>query len=844
MNTETPLNAIPAFSFTPIARPELFQRLDAAVATPDGRALLISAPAGSGKTVLLADWLAERGRRPGHDPIVRWLTVQAGNAGATTLRPALRACLDDLTGLGDQTNSTAAQQDSAHSERPAVLVVDNAHLITDPPALAYVEYVLGQLPRSVTAILSARFAPPLRWYTMDLPGRTTRLEFADLAFSDTRTTQLCEQHGCQLTDDELAAVMELTHGWPTLVRIAAQHLSSHRDRSTALATLARNPREISDFLTTEFLAGLPEHVRRFLVDTSVPTAFTAALAARLTGLEAHQILDGLLRINFPLVHRARDGELWFGYHPVLRNHLLDEARRAADHATVHRHTAEWYLTANMPMSALPHVLAGSGPELPGFLRTAALRIVLDGDGPALFQRLEQAGSLAGDDPYLWSLRAVDALEHHDITAAIAHLDLVYECTSGNGSVAPRGWVVPLALAATVGAALATGTGLLEIQLPERIPLTGQPDIDAYVAIQVAAALVADGDIDRGEQQYHRGLALAEGCGNHHLVLRATTRLALVAGIRGVVSVLWERADRAARTAAEHHLDGCADAVQARALSAYAGYLRGVDRPDGAALATGDRFAELIECLLVFDAAEDKRSVSDRLRASTTQLLRTPQLPPAVTDLLVPHVVHALLQVHEIRTVRLLLEQAQATLGATSGVTLSRAELAAAVDRPSATLDLVAPLLEQSTPAPPHATIGWLLSANAHAGLDNPPMARAALDAALAQAAPDRLLRPFLDLPGAIELLDTHCGTFGPHNDLADSIRHHPGVRRHANGPRLTATELTVLNRLPSGRTAQQIAADLGVSVNTVKTHLRGIYAKLGTSSRADTLQLARRTGLL
>ncbi|MFG1795670.1 LuxR C-terminal-related transcriptional regulator [Nocardia sp. NPDC049149] len=816
--------AIPTFAFRPIARPELYDRLDAAIATAQGHALLISAPAGSGKTVLIADWLGNHLRPSQPETDVRWLTVTRRNAGAAALRTVLPCSV---------------------VQHPAVLVIDNAHLITDPPALAYLEYVLAHLPSSITAVISARFAPPLRWHAVELPGLVSCLGPMDLAFTKARAKQLCDEHNCPLTDAELGTVMDLTHGWPALVRIAARQLRTRRDRQTALAELAGTPRAVADFLLAEFVDTLSEQVRRFVVDTSVPATFTAALAEQLTGLDAHQILDGLLRVNFPLTHAAHDGELWFSYHPMLRTHLLAEARYGATYLEVHRRTADWYAAMNMPMAALPHVLAGTPFELLRFLREMAMRIVLDGAGERLFHQLERAARLPADDPYLWVLRAIDALERHDVSAAVTHLGLVCERTPNTETIAPRGWIVPLTLAATAATAIASGTGLTEIKLPEPLPVTGQADIDSYVAIEAAAVMVARGDLSGGRQQLRRALALAKCVGNHRLVVRSTARLAVAAGIRGGISVAREIADRAVRIADAHHLGDCADAVAAKSVSSYVGYLVGRHDTDPALPMRQPGCAGLVTQLRTFGSAEDKYAAAESLRASMMRLLQRARALPAVASLVLPQVVRVLLEVNDAHTVRPLIDQADEALGAQAGSTLARAIVAAHSDHPKTVLGLVEPVLADADSAHPvHTLTALLLTASAQAALANPLPAKAAVESALRVSEPDHLVRPFLDIAGIIELLDANVGTFGRYNRYAEEIRHHPAVRRGDAQPRLTATERTVLDQLPSGRTAQQIAESLGVSINTVKTHLRGIYAKLGTTSRAETLVLARRTGLL
>ncbi|MFC9439060.1 LuxR C-terminal-related transcriptional regulator [Nocardia sp. NPDC057030] len=824
MGSKLPPTAIPTFAFTPVARPELYDRLDAASAASQGDALLISAPAGSGKTVLIADWLGNHVCPARPDTTVRWLTVTRRNAGSAALRAVL------------------GHRDPGD---PAVLVIDNAHLITEPPALAYLEYVLAHLPSTTTAVISARYAPPLRWHAAELPGLVSLLSTKDLAFTETRAKQLCAAHDCELTDAELNTIMELTHGWPALVRIAAGQLGAQRDRPTALAALAGTPRAVADFLRGEFIDELPEQVRRFVVDTSIPETFTAALAEQLTGLDAHQILDGLLRVNFPITHVARDGELWFSYHPMLRTSLLAEARYRDTFLEVHRRTADWYSAIDLPMSALPHVLAGPPTELLRFVRETALRVVLDGDGRRLFQHLEHAAVLPADDPYLWVLRAIDALERRDAGAAITHLELVCQRTPETETIAPRGWIVPLTLAATAAAAVASGTGIAEIQLPETLPITGQPDIDAYVAIETAAVLMARGDFTGARHLLRRGLALAKCVGNHRLVVRSTVRLAVVAGLRGGLTVARDTARRAAGIASTHRHGDSADAVAAASVSSYIGYLRGERAAATAACTRQPRAAALVTRLHTFDAAENRYAAAESLRANMMRLLQAAPALPAVPGLLLPQVVDALLDADDAHTVRSLVDRADTVPGDRTGVLLARAILAAHADRPKTVLGLVEPALADADATHPVALVtALLLTAAAQAALANPLPAKAAVESALRAAAPEHLVRPFLDRAGIIELLDANAGTFGRYNGFADEIRRHPAVSRDDPHRRLTATERKVLGQLPSGRTAQQIAEGLGVSINTVKTHLRGIYAKLGTTSRAETLILARRTGLL
>ncbi|MBL1076821.1 hypothetical protein JK358_20705 [Nocardia sp. 2] len=173
-------------------------------------------------------------------------------------------------------------------------------------------------------------------------------------------------------------------------------------------------------------------------------------------------------------------------------------------------------------------------------------------------------------------------------------------------------------------------------------------------------------------------------------------------------------------------------------------------------------------------------------------------------------------------------------------------LAATEQKPRSVRALLEPLLLRGSGRiyPPTEVCAWLRYTSALHRLGLPSKAAQALETALRIAERDTLISPWLDVPEAIELLDIYAGRFGRLDAFADRLRHHPAAVRHGALPPLTASETTVLKHLPSGRTTGQIAADLGVSINTVKTHLRGIYTKLDANTRVHAVERARLVGLL
>ncbi|WP_068024801.1 LuxR C-terminal-related transcriptional regulator [Nocardia mexicana] len=833
-------------------------RLDRATRTPNGHTALICAPAGTGKTVLVADWARRRS-----DVRIGWVGISDIAAETDRLWQAVGAALDlpiatAAHRIPDSPADEPAAILSALATRsdPAVLIIDDAHLISDPLTLSGLEHFVEHAPGSLTIVVVGRHDPPLRWHALEMTARLTRIGPHDLAFGEKHTAELLAQHDCRLTGSELSTIQEITCGWAGLVRIAAIHLAAHTgDRDTAIAALAQGPHAVADFLVGELLDVVSPEALDFLVATSVPDQFCADLAEELVGTTASRTLDLLLRNNFPLEVVARDGVLWYTYHPMLRTYLLAECARTdpGRSTELHRACAHWFTTAGLLPNALHHVLAEPGrPALTGFIRDHGPRMVFEGNGPALFRHLDHLEG-AADDPFLLLLRIADAIEHADLVRASALADLIGERAHRNSAYAAPNLLRPFTDAVRCDVGVATGR-VASGPPPESPAPTGHPDLDCYIALQTATAhTLAPGAPSWGEPELRHALALSERVRLHRLTLHALTRLALAAGLGGALTVMRERACRAVAFAEDHHLNDTAPLAHARVMAALMSYLQADDectrleilplarRLDGSTAPAPGWHAEVLARLFDFDTTPDRHAVADTLRSEMHRLLdEAPQ--PATTGGLLVHVAWALLRVRWCETTRQLLDRAVAVLGPRPETTLVEAALADRNQRSVVTVELVEPLLERDDLHPVSAIHARLLYASACHRLDRPTATYEALHRALGLAYADRLVRPFLDVPGISELLDQFVGRFGYLDDFVDLVRRRSRTR--GNAPQLTSTETTVLRQLPSGMTTHSIAADMGVSINTVKTHLRGIYHKLGVRTRADAITHARTLGLI
>ncbi|WP_405496014.1 LuxR C-terminal-related transcriptional regulator [Nocardia sp. NBC_00511] len=847
--------------FPTLHRERLLRHLDEAAHR--GGVILLSAPAGSGKSVLLNDWTD---RLRSTDPALRVARLVPGDPVAA--QHSWTALRHDL-GLPPATGSRPAARlldDLAASTARTMLVLEDAHRITDPGSLAELDHLVRHAPPTLTVVISTRKDLPPQWHDLEMRGRMRRFGPRELALTPAEVREVCAQHGCRLDARQLATVTALTQGWPALVRMAGRALAEYPDdHTTGLAVLALPPHPVSVFLSTEVLADLPAPQRRFLTRTAVPDAFTEQLADQLIGRPARPFLDELDRHHIPLARESRDGALWFTHHPQLLACLRTEARRLDETAlTVLRlTTARWCTAVGRPLAALPHLLdvPGPGPRRM-FLRDNALGLVLDGSGPALFAQLDRADPMLAVDPYIRLLRALDALSREENSTATAYLALA-EQHSPHGvpepsSCVPADWLRTMRRAVSVELAVHTGGRLDQSGPVENSTPTGNPDIDAYAAVQDAMLLLMRGASADGEQRLHRASTLAEPARHARLALRSTVRLAVVSAVEGRVAAMRERAQRALDIAAEHRLLDSHDALQAVVMTALAARMQGDDKgiqffaTELAGYARRGKFGpdsheHVVTQLLAFDTATDRYAAAQGLRHSMSMLLHRSH-PPLIQGLLV-QAVWTLLRIPDSRPAAHLIEEARQVAGDLAAVTLCEAALAQAVNKARSALVLTGPLLVPAAGLNPMMTVlARLLEATSHAALGNSLKAYEAMATALSCAEPEHLIRPFVEVPAALDLLATFSGRFGHDDAFADRIRLHPAARREREcataHPGLTTTELTVLKQLPSGRTTQQIADDLGVSINTVKTHMRGIYGKLGTSTRTEALDQARRTGLL
>src|ERR1700723_1952950 len=368
--TGTPdVPAPPPVSGGVVARRALFGRLAGAE-----RVVQISAPAGSGKTVLTRSWIAEAGLaervawvtvdRDERDPGRFWISVAdalRGTApGAALVRPLTAAPDLDCWAVVERLLTDLAPL----SDR-LWLVIDDAHLLGPDEVLAQLELLVLRAPPELRFVLVTRHDLRLGLHRLRLAGELTEVRANDLRFTLAEARALFGAAGVQVPAGALARLHERTEGWAAGLRLAALSLAGHTDPDRFAAEFSGSERTVADYLLAEVLDRQSEQVRRLLLRTSILDRVTGDLADHLTGdTGGERILQDLERADAFVV--GLDGtRSWFRYHRLFADLLQLELRRTepGQVTALHRSAAQWLAGNGYPMEAVRHAQAAEDWDL-------------------------------------------------------------------------------------------------------------------------------------------------------------------------------------------------------------------------------------------------------------------------------------------------------------------------------------------------------------------------------------------------------------------------------------------------------------------------------------------------
>jgi LuxR family maltose regulon positive regulatory protein len=431
-----------------VTRPRLVGQLDQGLM---GSLTLVCAPAGFGKTALLADW-ARRGRLP-----VGWLSLDAGDndparfwrhvvAVLEGVRPGIAERVAPLLGppappsfeglVTALLNQLAAQLDEV------VLVLDDYHLVEAQPVHTSLAFLLAHLAPQVRLVVASRTDPPLPLARLRASGQLVELRDRDLRFTPHEAAELLRSAvgtGVSLPDTAVAALAARTEGWAAGLQLAALSLRGHRDPDGFLHEFSGSHRYVLDYLTEEVLDRQPEQVRAFLLETSVLERLCGPLCQAVTGwADSQRLLERVERANLFLVP-LDEVRGWWRYHQLFADLLRARLRQERPERVpaLHHAAAAWYEQHGLADDAVRHTLAaGDAPWAARLVERHIDGLLLRSEGATLQRWLASLPpELVGSRPRLLLTQALLALVSGRVEAVEGPLDAAERALAGHAGAA-------------------------------------------------------------------------------------------------------------------------------------------------------------------------------------------------------------------------------------------------------------------------------------------------------------------------------------------------------------------------------------------------------------------------
>ncbi len=872
---------------TKVAPPELpamdvaDTRASRMLAGPPAPVTVLVAPPGAGKTLTLTRWMRST---PTVADRVAWATVDRNDNDVTslwtTLLAALRAnpALAFDPGIAELSSAPAvAGVDESlirqlgaligPQDPPFVLVVDDLHEITDPDALKSVESLLRLRPAGLALVLSARYQPGIALHRLRLEASVREIGPEDFALGREEAGALLASLGHDLETEHVDVLWRRTEGWVAALRLAASELRRGGEPSNIARSFGGASPMVAELLVAEVLDHLPSDARQFLAATGACHELTPTLAERLTGRkDAGAVLEDLHQRN-ALTHRLvqpEGSEPAYRYHPLLRDFLGAELQRTdlPRWRQLQGELATWYAARRQWRLALEHAVGSADQgRVHAVLRDAGVGMILDGDGPLIERLLADVPAAWREDTVIGVLLAAAALARFDPVTADRYLAALEAVPPSSSDPSADPWLS--ALRATValhrarfGPEVSAALGVADVA---GVGDTGDVDLDLLGLIQTGVARVRMGSPAGARRDLEQALYLATSTSRDFSRVMCLGNLASLATIAGRIPECDAYLEAALEIVRLRGWDGSQLSTQLHVLTAWWALVRGDQStarrelamvPEPGTLGNPDMRVAAVTLSAVADHVEGApaRSTAIRLRAAWEHL-GDAETTPEMACMLIPREVKLWLAADDPVAAEEASRRRESDLEGTAEELLVRVLLARAKGFPAAKARRwLAPAYTGEVPVRfmVNRIWVWLLEAQLAAEADATQASHEALTQAVRAAAPDHLVG-LIDAfgPATGELLAANRGRFGRHEAfVTELLERHSTEAASAAATALTPAEEAILRELPAHRTMSDIAELRGVSVNTVKTHLKSIYRKLGVQGRREAVEAARKQRLV
>jgi len=875
---------IPPARPTLVDRPRLFEMLERSADKP---VILVSAPAGYGKSTLVSGWL-EKTRRP-----AAWFSSDDGDNDPvrflqglmTVLRPVVPALGDDLPDMlrGIQpaqfeTLETYWINALAVNPAPFMLVLDDVHVLHSPPVLKILSLLMESIALPAQLVLLTRIDPPLPLARLRARARIADIRIDQLRFTpDEIAVFLNEKMGLNRPADDIAALAARTEGWIAGLQLAALSMQNSRDVRGFVAAFTGSHHYIVDYLVEEVLNVQPPDVVTFLLQTSILDRLCQPLCDSLLGEDAARsagrpaMLESLERMGL-FVIPLDDERRWYRYHhlfaDVLRKHLQDRFPQTVP--ALHTRASQWYEHNDLAADAVRHALQAGEPDRAArLIEDNGCQLIISGEVATLSQWLKLLEFQAETRPWLaiqkaWALALTGEYDRVEPTLLlperlIAPMESSPEVDTMRGTIAAARAYCANSRGDPQSAAEYARRAL--DLLPESIEL-------ARSLRSVSTSILGDaswinGDLDQAGRVYLQAVRLGREAGNLPMVVIANANLAELLIERGRLRRAAEVCTESLQTAVRP--DGQRSPL-AGGLYAFLGWIalecNRLDEAESFVRQSLDicrRWGDVGHqalALATMARLEQARGRREETAAALREAERLADEHPVSPNYL---------RRVEAARVRACLARGDAEwpsrLAERKGWTtdgeipfpsapdyLTFARVLLARREHDAVIRLCGRLLRQAEPAGRMgvAIEASILQSLAHQAKKEADHAVESLADALALAKPEGYVRVFLDegepMTRLLVLAQSRQSGSGYASELLSAV----GGAAEMTQPSmellsepLTARELEVLKLIEAGCSNQEISEKFVISMPTVKRHISNIYSKLGVKSRTQAIAIGK-----
>jgi LuxR family maltose regulon positive regulatory protein len=856
-----------------MSRTRIAAALDAGAEKP---LTILAAPAGAGKSAALSSWAAARAAP------VAWVSLDEADSDRRRFWNLVLVALrnaggpDPVAGLqvnpGESMEILIPEFINALEAfgRPVVLVLDDLHRSSTPDIYADLERVLRHPSSNLRLVISTRVDPHIGIERLRLGGDVVELRAKDLAFTLEETADLFELLQIRIAQEDTALIWRRAEGWAAGLRLAATTLLNRPDHERVMAELAGDNVNVAEYLLAEVLSREGPEIREFLIRASIPEELPVELAMELTGRDdSWPLMDELTHRHAflsPVGDRRGVYRLHTLFAELLRAQLKYE--RPGEVPVLHARAARWYARNGDSVSALRHAVESGNKELAAELARACwVRALAIGEFSFLKSLVERArGAQSDGDPEFALALAASLIEGED-DGLVDHYLAIADEGAGTLSDKRRDEFCLARAAVMLYRGRAQGDLVMAQEAAERLlsdsnRLHASEDHEAIRALALSTLGIVEiwnGDPEAARRHLERGLAISGVAGLDWIRLLCSAYLALGSLTAGRLAAAEQRAHSTLELAAKRGWNRSTPAAVALTVLAYVQFhwsdieaaqktldravlsIRQTREPPllalyglcrGRILAAQGRFGEALEAL---DVGLD-RLVGWGPGAELRSGLETEAA-----------IVRAALGQREIAKHDL--EQAPP---GSRGPTIALARLALAEGNAEEARSLLTEAIDAEGQMEIDQRVEmWVLSAIADDALADHDGAHRSLEQALELAEPGGFrhelvaqgttLRPALRRQ--LRLGTGHRAFVDELLEALDDVDGR-GSNRPVLSEQLTDREAAVLRFLPTRMPNQQIASEMFVSVNTVKTHLRSIYRKLDATDRQEAVKRARELALL